>query len=399
VAALGQDLRTAKAKLSFERGLELLKVQNFADALLAFNKAVALYPTWGQANLELAICHFKTDYNLQEIEKALRIAGRSLSRNPRHQYWQGRLYEAQGKDEEALAAYRRAQSLRPGLLDVDRKVTELSHYIASKGKKKAAKPPLPGGRIVEEEESSEEARKAMSQLASAGFGEIDEVEKKAYKARDALHRGLASLEEGNLAAAAKFFKRSVRIAPFWSRPHLELAALHLYGDGDLPEAEKELLFVIASDPESSRAYFLMGLLHRTRGKIDAAIASLELAVLLRPSAVDARLELARTYESAGKAERAIEQYEAIVNARPQHLAARIAAAKLCEKLARFTDAERHFKELLRLAPQNALFYEQLADFYDRHHRFEESKAIRELSRKALPQPEKRKFRELPPSKK
>ena len=82
----------------------------------------------------------------------------------------------------------------------------------------------------------------------------------------------------------------------------------------LAEAEAACQKLLAKDPTSADAHFLMGMVERHQGRMAAAVRSLRQAIYFQPSHRDAHYYLAETYRVLGLRDRARREYENALNA-------------------------------------------------------------------------------------
>ena len=210
----------------------------------------------------------------------------------------GRVLEAQGKDEEAIAEYTEGAKLA-GDLDLTptmaavTKLTELS--------KKAP-----------DEASREGYRSRADQLLSAL------AEKAKEDGEVAMTLGVAYLQSGDATKAEGFLRRAVTMREKDPDSRLQLA----------------------------RALVA---LNRT----DEAVASLKEALAIDPKRGDVSLELARTYQNAGRDTEAMAAYDKLLTEENVPVIVRVNAGRYFASRGAFDKAAAQAEPILKAEPQNA----------------------------------------------
>ncbi|WP_428240164.1 tetratricopeptide repeat protein [Gynuella sp.] len=106
-----------EAKRINTRGESLYHDKNLEDAMYAFQDAINLYPSYGQAYSNLGLTYQKLDRTAEALwanRKAIELAsGNTKNRVQASSYYNiARIYEASGRWQEALDNFRQAKSLR-----------------------------------------------------------------------------------------------------------------------------------------------------------------------------------------------------------------------------------------------------------------------------------------------
>ena len=108
-----------------------------------------------------------------------------------------------------------------------------------------------------------------------------------------------------LAAAT----RALELDPELAEAHAELGHIQMVYDLDLAAAEKSLLRALEINPKSAMAHHYMGLLHISRGSLDAALASVRRAQALEPLALNFNANIGMIHYYARRYEEAVTQLQ------------------------------------------------------------------------------------------
>jgi tetratricopeptide (TPR) repeat protein len=108
-----------------------------------------------------------------------------------------------------------------------------------------------------------------------------------------------------LAAAT----RALELDPELAEAHAELGHIQMVYDLDLAAAEKSLLRALEVNPKSAMAHHYMGLLHISRGSLDAALASVRRAQALEPLALNFNANIGMIHYYARRYEEAVTQLQ------------------------------------------------------------------------------------------
>jgi tetratricopeptide (TPR) repeat protein len=127
----------------------------------------------------------------------------------------------------------------------------------------------------------------------------------------------------------------------------------------LEEAEEVAQTILRIMPEEAQVYVMLGRLQRMKGKLDQAITHLSEAITLKPTLVDAYIELGKTYQERRDLEKAIDAFQKGSHAnqsdpRPYYHAG--LALKECKD---YSGAELMLKEAKKYAPDDVNIIRQL----------------------------------------
>ena len=261
-AAQRPDSWTARYRL----GLVLQNERRNAEAIAEFAEALRLYPEYARLHTSIGInlatlgrlddaaAHFETALagDLDDEERATT------------QLQLGNLRVAQGRFDEAAAAFRAGAALTPGAAEL--------HYNLG---------------IVLRQTGDRAGAIAALRTAVASDPAI-------AKSQFALGKLLS--ESGDAAAAVEPLRRAVERAPEQVAYRHGLAAALLIA-GDLDSAEEQLRAIVAADPRNADAYNLLGVVFEKRGDRAAATAAFEQALQIDPRHPGATANRQRTREA------------------------------------------------------------------------------------------------------
>ncbi len=150
--------------------------------------------------------------------------------------------------------------------------------------------------------------------------------------------------------ARETFRKASRLDPRAAQFPLG-AANSLALQGKLDTAEDLLQKLAARFPQSALVWFNLGNVQRDRQRAADALASFRKAIVLDPTLVDARNNLADVLHKSLRFEEAEREYRECVRAAPDYLLARCNLASVVIDLGRFDEAETLCRDIIRLAPE------------------------------------------------
>ncbi len=280
------------------------------------------------------------------------VAGRPD--NPRAHHNLGMALAQAGRDDEAMAEFRRAIALEPnhafahfelGAIQLRRRqwtgaAAELQLALAADPHDIAARVNL--GRALAQLDRPEEAiaqfRAALADepgaadaradlgalLVARGHGAegvtlLREAVAAAPDLAEAhLNLGLA-VEKADAPAAEAEFREAVRLKPGLAAAHLALGNL-LAGRDDASGAEACYREALRLDAGAAGAHFAWGNLLAGQRRLDEAMTAYREALRLDPAYVEARNNLANCQLATGRLDEAIANYEAVLRVRPDDAA-------------------------------------------------------------------------------
>src|SRR5262245_12769595 len=118
----------------------------------------------------------------------------------------------------------------------------------------------------------------------------------AYRANN---RGVALMEQGSYADAARAFREALMTEPGLRLPRINLP-IALYYDGQLDEAKRAADDARRDAPDAPQPVYMLGLIARAQNAPDAAADAFTRALMLDPSDVGAKLNLAMVHLQQGR---------------------------------------------------------------------------------------------------
>ncbi|HEX8872343.1 MAG TPA: tetratricopeptide repeat protein [Candidatus Acidoferrum sp.] len=168
-------------------------------------------------------------------------------------------------------------------------------------------------------------------------------------ARKEYAKGVASLQENQPDAAAKYFQKAVKLYGGYAEAYRMLGEIYLE-QRDLPKAEASLKRSIELEPKLAAAYIDLGALRNQTKEYAGAEQALKKGLELNPDAAPAKYELAKTYWALGRWQEAAPYAEESVKALPGLAPARVLLGNIQLKRHDPAAALREYQEYLRLDP-------------------------------------------------
>jgi tetratricopeptide (TPR) repeat protein len=239
-----------------------------------------------------------------------------------------------GEHAQAREAFARALALAPDSAVAHR---GLGQVLLALGDPHAAIGPLERAAEIEPRDLAAHATLAQ---AYARLGQHSRARETVERAR-----GLVAINTfDDPIYAARVFMRSVGSTRAFSRAQ---AALQL---GRLEQALADLEIVVEVRPEDASAHYWKGMVHRRLGQAAPAIEHLGHATRLAPTLVQARLELGALLVELGRHTEAVEQLERAAALRPLDADGHYGLGLAYEGAGRPVDARREYEAAVALDP-------------------------------------------------
>jgi protein O-GlcNAc transferase len=266
--------------------------------------------------------------DLNQLDQALAHFGEALRLNPRHAQAHNNLgiaLKKLGRLDEAAASYQRALALKP---DFDRAHSNLANILQEQGKFDQALASYREALRVNPQLGAVHLNlgtllRAQGKLEEAAACARQAVQLQPQLAEAHLHLGAVLQEQGHAQEAVAAYRQALRLKPDSAEPYFNLGGV-LAGQNNLDDAVANYRQALRLKPDMAEAHTALGqVLGDREGKTDEAIACLQEALRLRPSA---RLQIALAtclpviYQSAAELQswrsRLIEQVRQL---REQHM--------------------------------------------------------------------------------
>ena len=163
--------------------------------------------------------------------------------------------------------------------------------------------------------------------------------------------GILHAQLGEIDAAEREYRTSIRLGPFFVPAYVNLAELYRVRERD-DEGERVLLEGLAQVPDSGALKHVLGLLLVRQGRGDEALEALGEAVRLSPEHPRFAYVYGVALESAGKKQRALEVLAEAQRAHPGDVDLLAALATLHRDAGERDAALRYARQLLELRPED-----------------------------------------------
>lgn len=350
------------------RGVLLMAQNRWEEAAEALVRAAELSPDNAAIQAALGKTYEtlgRADEAAAAYQKATALSGEELKEkkdDPRAIAAHADILASQGKPEEALAEYQRAiqraealglrpdrlawlyRSLGSTYLDLERWAEAVEAYERAV----ALSPGLPTDHsslgIAYQHLEQYDRAVAAYQKALA----ILPCDANTHDLLGDLYRKLGKVDE-----ALHEYQESVRYAPD------DFTAWHAIGQileerGQMDEAKAAYEKAVAAaeaylkrNPRDATVTYTLGLMYLLLGDAERAIALLQKALALQPSAEGHRA-LGNAYSEAGEYEKALEEYQAALALDPQNVATWVALGNTYDKLGRTEEAIAAYRQSLAL---------------------------------------------------
>lgn len=143
---------------------------------------------------------------------------------------------------------------------------------------------------------------------------------------------------------------------------VSLAFKH-YQEGNLAQAERDCLEILAVQPENAEILHLLGLTCHFQGRHDEAVGHLMKALVSDADNADILYDLGNVYHEQGRLEEAVTAYRKAITIEPEHVDALCNLGMICHDTGRVGEAISYYERALELAPNNALIHNNIALAY------------------------------------
>src|SRR5438874_7308180 len=277
----------------------------------------------------------------------------------------GFLYNALGKSEDSISAYRKSVAAKP---DVFESNLNLGLMLAKTGQPdaeqflRAATKLKPTARP---EEGQFPAWLSLAQVLADSKPEeaLDAfVHASELKPRDPEpHLSAGQLLERNnrLVEAEREYKQALVLDTSSSDALIGLANVYMHGKR-FAEADDVLAQLVALRPDDSRTHIELGRVLAAEGKTDKAISELQAGLKLAPDDEQAELDLADIYVEAKRYAEAETLYRSMLAKKPQNADVRLALGETLLKQRKFPEAQDELLATVKQRPELGAAYGDLA---------------------------------------
>ena len=269
----------------------------------------------------LCTCCGVIAHQVRRHDVAVELIGQAIRRNGQNPFYfsnLGNALQAQGKLDEAVAAYRRAIGIKPDYAEAH---SNLGNALTNQGKLDEAIAAY--RRAIGIKPDYAEAHSNLGN-ALTNQGKLDEAIA-AYRraigikpdyAEAHSNLGNALTNQGKLDEAVAAYRRAIGIKPDYAEAHSNLGNA-LRDQGKLDEAIAAYRQAIASTPTCRSAFQPR---HRAaaQGKLDEAIAACRRAIGIKPDYAEAHSNLGNALQDQGKLDEAIAAYRRAIGIKPDY---------------------------------------------------------------------------------
>jgi len=277
----------------------------------------------------------------------------------------GFVYNALGKNEDSINAYRKSVAAKP---DVFESNLNLGLILAKTGQPEAEQFLRAATSLKPTADGDEGHARAWLSLAHVLENSKPEEAIAAYRQAAAfapkdiephLSAGQLFEKQNHFADAVQEYKQALAIDPNSADALTGLANVDMRGQR-WADAEEDLHKLVALDPNDAAARMQLGRVLAAAGHNDEAMQELQTAVKLAPSDAAAKRDLADLYASGKKYDLAEAQYHDLLAANPNDAELHHGLGKVLMKESKYSDAQQEFLTAVRLKQDFGAAYGDLA---------------------------------------
>lgn len=298
-------------------------------------------------------------------EPLLKKAATDDPQNYQAWFYLGYLYNATDRRDDAIAAYKKAVAIQPGVFESN---LNLGVLLAREGIAEGSKYLRTAGQLKPNEEQKSALARAWLVLASKleesdYAGSIDAYQRAAeLEPKDPaplMLQGQLLEKHKDLAGAEKSYKQALERDPKSTDALAALSNIYL-STKRYPEAEQTLRGFVQAHPESVNGHLQLGRVLRAQEKNDEASAELEKALELQPGDPDALRELGAIQLAAKKYPAAEATIRNLVAKQPNDPDLNYMLGSVLLRQLKYADAQAAFLQAVKLKPNWAEAYGELA---------------------------------------
>jgi Flp pilus assembly protein TadD len=330
----------------------------------------------------------KKDYATAELLLNKVVAANSAN----YQAWfdLGFVYNALGRTNDSVAAYRKSVSAKPEVFESN---LNLGLTLAKTGQPdaeqflRAATKLTPTSRV---EEGRERAWVSLGHVLETS--KPDEAVE-AYRQAAALQpndpephlsAGLLLEKQNRFADAEQEYKQALALDSSSADALTGLANIYMRGHR-FTEAEGILRKLVALRSDDANAHLQLGRMLAADGQNDNAIVELQAALKLAPADVEAQRDLAAVYATARKYDQAEAQYRSLLAARPNDAESHLGLGHALLKQKKFPQAQQELLAAISLKPNLDAAYGDLAIAADENKNYELTIKVLDARAKLVPE--------------
>ena len=277
----------------------------------------------------------------------------------------GFLYNALGRTDDSIAAYRKSVAAKPGVFESNLNLGLMLVKAQEPGAEqflRAATKLKPTSHVAE---GQERAWLSLGHVLEAGNpdGAIEAYKQAAQlEPKDPephLSAGPLLESQNRFADAEQEYRQAFALDPTSTDALTGMANIYMRGHR-YTEAEEILRKLVALHPGDAGAHMQLGRMLAADGQNESAIAELQVALKLAPSEAAVRLDLADLYVNAKKYDLAEPLYRSLLAAKPNDPELRYGLGRLLLQQRKFPEAQQELLAALQLKPSMGTAYGDLA---------------------------------------
>jgi tetratricopeptide (TPR) repeat protein len=277
----------------------------------------------------------------------------------------GFLYNAVGRSDDSIAAYRKSVDAKP---DVFESNLNLGLMLARAGQPDAEQFLRAATKLRPTANEAQGRARAWASLAHVIEATKSDEAIEAYRQAAALqpkdpepHLAAGALleKENHFADAEEEFKKARVIDPSSSNALAAVANLYMRGHR-FTDAEDVLRQLVTLHPNDAGAHMQLGRMLAADGQNDGAIVELQSALELDPKDAAARRDLADLYSSGKKYDQAEAQYRALIASNPNDAELHQGLGHALLEQRKFPEAQQELVAAIKLKPDLGSAYWDLA---------------------------------------
>jgi tetratricopeptide (TPR) repeat protein len=300
------------------------------------------------------------------------------------------VYNAQGKSEESIAAYRKSVAAKPDVFESNLNLGLMlakSNQPGAEQYLRAATKLKPSGHV---EEGQARAWLSLGHVveptkpdeALEAYRHASQFQPKDPEPH--LSAGAVLQKQNKYAEAEQEFKQALTLQPDSPEALIGIANIYMRGTRYV-EAADTLRRLIAQRPAYAPAHIQLARVLAADRKFDEAIPEFQAALKLDPTDKEAQRDLAEVYASAGKYADAQLLYEALLGASPNDASLHHSLGRAYIKQRKFPQAQNEFFAALKLKPDLGEAYGDLAMAADQNKDYSTTIRALDLRAKFLPE--------------
>jgi tetratricopeptide (TPR) repeat protein len=305
----------------------------------------------------------KKDY--AAAEPLLKKVVNALPANYQAWFDLGFVYNALGRTDDSIAAYRKSVTAKPDIFESN---LNLGLMLAKTRQPEAEEFLRAATRLKPQSQVDEGHARAWLALARLQQESNPAQALEAYRQAAALQpkdpeprlsAGRLLESENKFADAEEQYKQALTLDPSSQDALVGLANVYMRGQR-FPEAEEYLRKVVSQRANEAAPHIQLGRVLAADQKYEEAIAELQAGLKIAPNDDSAQRDLADVYLSAGKYPEAEALYRSLLTASPNDAELHHQLGQTFMKLKKFAAAEQEYLTTVKLKPDWGLAYGDLA---------------------------------------